>query len=309
MSTSMSGHNLKGKLIVPHENYLGELDERRHASIRGLWERYKRGEVETHSKPAARTRLELIQADDLLITTHKHIWTDTLNYLDVCNAADPGGVNFMGYDKESRCLAFRGETQHWNAFIDFATSIIRDERVLAAFKAPSDIRIPHGGLEAGLEYDEFASRVEIVEYAMWLKQSDPHLENEVTWSLTIMENDKPLVSIENRDTEATTCDVTDTRIIAPEPAASDSAGPMTSEPTAREPAVGETNPPYDDTSKLPNNTASQTESDAAMAAALAAAEQGSRYRLRARQGSNTPAPPVKFKVTKRTTRQKTSGRH
>jgi hypothetical protein len=124
-----------------------------------------------------------------------------------------------------------------------------------------------------------------------------------------MNHDKPLVSVEDKCADVAACDVSYTQTTALESAAPDAVRPTNSEPASTESIVGDTEPLEEDTSKLQNNTASQTESDAAMAAALAAAEQGGRYRLRARQTSATPAPPVKFKVTKRTTRQKTSSRH
>ena len=89
--------------------------------------------------------------------------------MQVRNLFESRDTNFMGYDQEARCLAFRGETRHLDAFLNFAYGMVNSEQVEHVFKVASEVRVPEGGLEPDLEYDEFASQVEIVEYGMWLK--------------------------------------------------------------------------------------------------------------------------------------------
>lgn len=151
------------------EPSLKEVNKRRKQAIGHLWDQYLAGRYQVAQNPSP-SHLELIRPEDLRVHT-SHAFTGKLNYVDVLNAADPDtpGLNFMGFDPEKKCLAFRGQAQHFHAFLEFANYLVRSDRVESAFKAPSEVKFPKGGLETGLEYEEFAGQVEIVEYAMWLK--------------------------------------------------------------------------------------------------------------------------------------------
>lgn len=56
----------------------------------------------------------------------------------------------------------------FDRFIDFAMALVKGKDAVGGFKAPSEIRFPPTGLEDGLSYEEFATRVEVVEYVMWV---------------------------------------------------------------------------------------------------------------------------------------------
>lgn len=47
-------------------------------------------------------------------------------------------------------------------------ALVKGKGAVGGFKAPSEIRFPPTGLEDGLSYEEFATRVEVVEYVMWV---------------------------------------------------------------------------------------------------------------------------------------------
>lgn len=149
---------------------LDQVEVRRHTAIRPLWEKYEKGEYTVAPDYMPDTTIELISADDLHVDSQESPMTGELCYIDVTNdaAEERPGVNFMGFDPKQRCLAFRGEARHLDRFLDFGHELIQKEGIKGLFKAPSEVKIPKAGLKPNLSYDEFAGRVEIVEYAMWL---------------------------------------------------------------------------------------------------------------------------------------------
>lgn len=155
------------------EDWLTEVNESRHTAVQKLWEQYRNGEHETTQNPNPEPQLELISHEHLFINTTQDIMTEKLIGIDVRNLAahDHCGVNFMGYDPKEKCLAFRGEMRLLDAFLDFAYGVASQGHIESAFQASSQLKFPHGGLQAGLGYEEFAGRVEIVEYAMWIKEA------------------------------------------------------------------------------------------------------------------------------------------
>ncbi|KAI6784197.1 uncharacterized protein J7T54_004743 [Emericellopsis cladophorae] len=80
--------------------------------------------------------------------------------------------SFMGFHPEKRCLAFRGEARFLEMFQDFASNFVREDHIVSVLQTPVDVEFPPEGLPGGLEFAEFAGRVEIVEYVMWLKVAD-----------------------------------------------------------------------------------------------------------------------------------------
>ncbi|KAK7431756.1 hypothetical protein QQZ08_001694 [Neonectria magnoliae] len=65
-------------------------------------------------------------------------------------------------------------------------ALVKGKEAIGGFKAPSQIRFPPRGLEDGLSYEEFAGRVEVVEYIMWVydvEENDSEKGNEKSLEL------------------------------------------------------------------------------------------------------------------------------
>lgn len=160
--------------------WLEEFDGLRHGAIGSLWQRYLSGEYVPAKDSNSRSQVRLVHSDDLKIHAHLDEVTEALKDIQVRDArsADRKGTNFMGYNEEQHCVVFRGEARHLEHFLTFAYGIVKREHVEHAIKANSDVCFPEEGIEPGLGYDEFASRVEIIEYAMWLKDCPDDQGNE-----------------------------------------------------------------------------------------------------------------------------------
>ena len=147
------------------------VDQNRHEVIERLWKQYRDGTLGCGPPLPSKSHLQLIYSKWIIVRAKREEPDNRISAIQVRNLdyPNPVDINFMGYDQEARCLAFKGETRHLDAFLDFAEGVVNSERVEHVFKVASDVRVPEGGLEPDLEYDDFAARVEIVEYAMWLK--------------------------------------------------------------------------------------------------------------------------------------------
>jgi hypothetical protein len=91
--------------------------------------------------------------------------------LHITKVSDTFAENFIGYCPEQKCVVFKGERGLIDDFIDFIESVAGGKEVTIVLKAPEQIRIPRGGLEHGLGYEEFVARVEILECALWIGNS------------------------------------------------------------------------------------------------------------------------------------------
>ncbi|KAF5648179.1 uncharacterized protein FTJAE_1393 [Fusarium tjaetaba] len=96
--------------------------------------------------------------------------------LYITKVSDTFAENFIGYCPEEKCVVFKGETGLIEDFIDFIESVAGGKEVTIVLKAPEQIRMPLGGLEHGLEYEEFVARVEILECALWIGNSPSEQE-------------------------------------------------------------------------------------------------------------------------------------
>ncbi|RBQ76320.1 hypothetical protein FVER53590_03004 [Fusarium verticillioides] len=96
--------------------------------------------------------------------------------LHITKVSDTFAENFIGYCPEQKCVVFKGERGLIDDFIDFIESVAGGKEVTIVLKAPEQIRIPRGGLEQGLGYEEFVARVEILECALWIGNSPSEQE-------------------------------------------------------------------------------------------------------------------------------------
>ncbi|KAJ4133554.1 hypothetical protein NW768_005140 [Fusarium equiseti] len=103
----------------------------------------------------------------------------TATDLQIFRKSDTLDDNFMGYCKEQKCVVFKGEGGLVDKFIDAIESAAgkqQTDNVTFVLKAPSEIRIPFGGLEYGLKYEEFVNRVEVLQCAVWIRNSPSEQE-------------------------------------------------------------------------------------------------------------------------------------
>lgn len=127
-----------------------------------------------HSTPVSLQPLELVAASDLLVTVARELGSEDIIDVNVIKKTDPMAINFMGYDRRHKCLAFKGEARLFDTFLDFASAAGNGVWVAGTFKSGNEIRVPPE-IERGLSLDDFAGRVEILEYVMWMYG---HLEDD-----------------------------------------------------------------------------------------------------------------------------------
>ncbi|KAH7148502.1 hypothetical protein EDB81DRAFT_946689 [Dactylonectria macrodidyma] len=109
---------------------------------------------------------------------------------------------------QNKCVVFKGESSLFDRFIDFAMALVKGKDAVGGFKAPSEIRFPSTGLKEGLSYEEFAKRVEVVEYVMWVEDvedDEEELNSAVLESpQSISERRRSAEEMETTNTEMTT---------------------------------------------------------------------------------------------------------
>lgn len=154
--------------------WLNQLNKRGENAIDLLWAQYQAGDfpvAASHNE----SHLQMIPQNDLLtIATRDENRVEDLQVQNFA-ASNLIGNNFMGFTPRNHCFAFRGEKRHLKTFLDYAYSFIEDNRVEdksieAVYKPASEVKFPETGVARELDYQNFAQRVEIVEYAIWLKQ-------------------------------------------------------------------------------------------------------------------------------------------
>lgn len=167
------------KPIATPVDLMREVNNNRHEALQDLWGQYQIGDLDYGPCLPSKSHLELISGDHLQVRFAREEFLNTIGTMEVRNLDSPDclGMNFMGYDQRTRCLAFRGEARNLDGFLEFANGIVNSEKVEHVFKFASEVQVPEGGLEPGLEYDDFAGRVEIVEYAMLLKEAEDERGN------------------------------------------------------------------------------------------------------------------------------------
>lgn len=153
--------------------WLNDFRSRSQHAVDELWAKYQAGDFHVAASTDHESRLEFIPQSDLLVIETRDERTSQIDGLQVQNfaAKDFIGNNFMGYTCRAHCLAFRGEKRHWSSFLDFAMNFAGDQRVEVGIKTASEVKFPEEGLVEGLAYDDFASRVEIMEHVIWLRRS------------------------------------------------------------------------------------------------------------------------------------------
>ncbi|KEY72039.1 hypothetical protein S7711_00057 [Stachybotrys chartarum IBT 7711] len=184
----------------PSEEALEANSQQRHDAIWPVYEEYMAGKHTSSEDLATKVfaPLQLVPSSDLDVNQVRSASDDSVINVDVCRYSDPWSTNFMGWHQGQKCFVFKGETRLFDDFLAFTTELLKAERVLLIFKAPFSIRVPRGGLPAGMSYEEFAGHVETVEYAMWLQDSvDDDSDGESPATLDPPgSNEKPAVEAE-----------------------------------------------------------------------------------------------------------------
>ncbi|KAF5713545.1 hypothetical protein FGLOB1_3972 [Fusarium globosum] len=118
----------------------------------------------------------LLPSSEVVVLISRCPETEAATDLYITKLSDTFAENFIGYCPEEKCVVFKGERGLIDDFIDFIESVAGEKEVTVVMKAPEQIRIPLGGLEQGLEYEEFVARVEILECALWIGNSPSEQE-------------------------------------------------------------------------------------------------------------------------------------
>ncbi|KAF4951786.1 hypothetical protein FGADI_7249 [Fusarium gaditjirri] len=113
----------------------------------------------------------LLPSSEVIVLISRCPETEAATDLHITKLSDAFADNFIGYCPEEKCVVFKGERGLIDDFIDFTESVAGDREVTVILKAPEQIRLPLGGLEHGLKYEEFVSRVEVLECALWIGNS------------------------------------------------------------------------------------------------------------------------------------------
>ncbi|KAF4339771.1 hypothetical protein FBEOM_6309 [Fusarium beomiforme] len=115
--------------------------------------------------------VQLIPSSEIVVTVSRCPETGSATHMYITKQSDAFADNFIGYCPKERCVVFKGEGGLMGDFLDLAEAAASEKEVKVILQAPEQIRMPHGGLEYGLEYEDFVARVEVLECAMWLGDS------------------------------------------------------------------------------------------------------------------------------------------
>ncbi|KAF4440678.1 hypothetical protein FACUT_3302 [Fusarium acutatum] len=118
----------------------------------------------------------LLPSSEVVVLISRCPETEAAIDLHITKLSDTFAENFIGYCPEEKCVVFKGERGLIDDFIDFIEPVAGGKEVTVVLKAPEQIRIPLGGLEHGLKYEEFVARVEILECALWIGNSPTEQE-------------------------------------------------------------------------------------------------------------------------------------
>ncbi|KAG8350862.1 hypothetical protein FVEN_g11017 [Fusarium venenatum] len=123
--------------------------------------------------------LQLVASSDIAVQLSRCKKSGAATDLAITRKSDALDDNFMGYCEEYKCVIFKGEAGLLDNFLDVVESAaakLEINNTTAVLKAPDQIRIPFGGLEYGLKYEEFVDRVEVLQCAMWIRTSPSEQE-------------------------------------------------------------------------------------------------------------------------------------
>ncbi|KAG5751803.1 hypothetical protein H9Q69_006766 [Fusarium xylarioides] len=118
----------------------------------------------------------LLPSSEVVVLISRCPETEAAIDLHIIKLSDTFAENFIGYCSAEKCIVFKGERGLIEDFIDSIESAAGGKEVTVVLKASEQIRIPLGGLEHGLKYEEFAARVEILECALWIGNSPTEQE-------------------------------------------------------------------------------------------------------------------------------------
>lgn len=159
-------HDAKyGRFQLPSENDYRTLSDDNHALLKPAYESYCSNPPSSNDA-AELPPLQLLPASDIDVKADRSNADNKITSFNVTKRSDPTAINFMGYYREENCLAFRGEVRLLKEFLDFANETISVRAIEGGIKAGKEARYPCPGLEMGLSYEDFAARVEIVEYVI-----------------------------------------------------------------------------------------------------------------------------------------------
>ncbi|KAF4445730.1 hypothetical protein F53441_10572 [Fusarium austroafricanum] len=159
--------NQLGSLMAEDLSYFGE---KRASILEPAYESYLSSENLRQEEPAP-SRIQLLPPSEIAVSFKRCTKTGVATDLDIKKLSDPLADNFYGYYPEEKCIVFKGERGLLDEFVEFAEKLAGEKEVTIALKAADQVRIPWGGLEYGLEYEEFVARVEVLECAMWIRTS------------------------------------------------------------------------------------------------------------------------------------------
>ncbi|KAF4462236.1 hypothetical protein FALBO_10953 [Fusarium albosuccineum] len=169
----MPTHVLEGGLDSLSEEQIQKLGAARAAILEPAYDAYLISDGLLDKSPPL-SSIQLLPTSDMTVNLIRPAEDNAATDLWISKISDPSADNFMGFSPEENCIAFKGERGLFDGFIEFAESVAQDKSVTIVFKTPKGIRIPREGLEYGLNYEDFAARVEVLECAMWIRTSQSH---------------------------------------------------------------------------------------------------------------------------------------
>lgn len=159
-----------GRFRIPSKNDYKTISDDSHALLKPAYASYC-SDPPGPDKYAALPHLELLPTSEIDVTVYRCNPDNKMTSFNVTKISDPSAINFIGYCQEESCLAFRGEVRLFKEFLDFAYETVNYRAVEGGIKGGKEIRYPCPGLEMGLSYEDFAARVEIVEYVIFMDRS------------------------------------------------------------------------------------------------------------------------------------------
>ncbi|KAF5610913.1 uncharacterized protein FSUBG_2718 [Fusarium subglutinans] len=154
---------------------LSDFTQKRAAILEPAYESYLISPDFRKDSPSP-SSIYLLPSSEVVVLISRCPETEAATDLHITKLSDSFAENFIGYCPEEKCVVFKGERGLIDDFVDFIESVAGGKEVTMVLKAPEQIRIPLGGLQHGLEYEEFVARVEILECALWIGKSPSEQE-------------------------------------------------------------------------------------------------------------------------------------
>ncbi|KAF7561282.1 hypothetical protein G7046_g2860 [Stylonectria norvegica] len=145
-----------------------DVNDARHQVIEPAYENYLKGSF-PQLGPITFPSLEMLSPSEMRLVVTRDPSSKEVAHVHASKITDPKAINFTGYCPKEKCFVFKGEARLMDRFFDYTSTLLGNTATEDVMKTSAEARIPDTGLQAGLSYEEFAQRVEILEHYTWIR--------------------------------------------------------------------------------------------------------------------------------------------